>query len=982
MKNPLKCFGFSLLLLLAGWTPEKLAAQNNPPPAAVTQFGCFAWSGDGGDEIVYDDGNPGLAGAPAVDVTTPSWPPPCGPQVFWISDNAGGNSPQNVPTTMVFQREFTVDPALIANGNFSAHFGADDEVWFVLYNADHPAGVTIAFCDAPVGSGQCQGCQGESFDGQLLVGAPGLNTLKVVLVNTVSEQQGSLFGFTGVNYEICVDPAATPTATLTPTDSETPTATDTPTSTETLTPTDTETLTATATSTLTATLTPTDSETPTATDTPTSTETLTPTDTETLTATDTSTLTATSTPIDTFTPTPTPTVACGPGQVLFQFLDTFNSDASLSNYAFYPIFTATPVPPASLGFSVSGNELDETASGSTGSYAQLNSSLFPNNLGSYTVEADFKLDTRSSNTGLFGLTFLEQPNNSGYIFQWNGNFEHKPPHWQIQKDPGPSGTGFTYLPPAGFGTGAATPVYTPGNWVHLKVVVVGGTTFNAYVDLYDGNGPQLVYSLTDTLGPPLFTSGEVGFRGVMASPNELHIRNFHVYACAEATATATLTATDTATRTPTDTETLTATDTSTLTATDTATPTSTFCYAPSQSFTSPLLNSGVFGLPAVDPWGNLFVQSFPATVGVRGPLMVKFDPSGSVAVTWALTPPFTPTGTAINSLGNVYVSYSTGLVREYGNNGGAPTVIGAGFLRSANAIAVDPTDTLYVLDRTQNIVQVFGTAGNHLRAIHFTIPGLVPFRLTNAGAIQVDAAGDIYLRVPGYIYKFDSNGNYLSTLAQQGFGPDRFGNGQKGLAVDAARDLVYVGDPFNHRVLVYGTAGNFLGSFGSGPGNGVGQMLGINDIKVDPQGCVEVAESGLNRIVKWCGCGPLGAFRESLSARVPEVSRGEPAFSPSPTPTAAPKLILAAPNVSRNGQPIGFHVFLDRTAQVKLSIFSLSGEQVYQVSWQGTAGENIQIWTLQNKSGRTVSSGLYLFAFQVEDGVAARTVTGKIAVLH
>jgi len=195
------------------------------------------------------------------------------------------------------------------------------------------------------------------------------------------------------------------------------------------------------------------------------------------------------------------------------------------------------------------------------SYVLLNSAQFPANLSAYTVEADFNMATRSSSTGLFGLTFLEQPNDAGYIFQWNGNPENTPPHWQIQKDAGSSGNGFTYLPPAGFGAGVAAPTYTPGNWVHLKVVVVGGTTFNCYVNLYDGNGDQLVYSLTDTLGAP-YTSGEVGFREVMVSPNSLQMRNFHVFACGAPNPTAT----------PTPALTATATSTSTITPTASPTP--------------------------------------------------------------------------------------------------------------------------------------------------------------------------------------------------------------------------------------------------------------------------------------------------------------------------------------------------------------------------------------------------------------------------
>ena len=217
---------------------------------------------------------------------------------------------------------------------------------------------------------------------------------------------------------------------------------------------------------------------------------------------------------------------CVSGSYTAQFIDTFPDSSSLSNYTFYPVLSGVPSTSTALGYSAAGGELQDTPAQS---YVALNGAQFPYNLGDYTVEADFKMDTRSSNTGLFGLTFLEQADETGYAFQWNGNPENATPYWQIQKDTGSSGAVSTYLPPSGYGTGAAT-AYTPGDWVHLKVVVMGGTTFYCYVNLYDGNGDQLVYNLTDTLGSP-FTTGGAGFREVMASPNLLHIRNFHVFAC-------------------------------------------------------------------------------------------------------------------------------------------------------------------------------------------------------------------------------------------------------------------------------------------------------------------------------------------------------------------------------------------------------------------------------------------------------------------
>jgi hypothetical protein len=196
-------------LATSTWTPV-LAVTCTP----VTQYGCFAGSGDGLDRIIADP-NPEKIGTNGVIVPAIPWPAACGGE--WISDNPGGFSPLDTPTTIVFQKTFTLSSEMINTGSFSVSFGADDEVIFAVSNAAHPSGVTIASCMAPVGSQECQGCHGQAFDGTFLAaGAP--NTLTVTLINTVTAPAtGDNFGYSGVNYQICVAPrASTPTLTSTP----------------------------------------------------------------------------------------------------------------------------------------------------------------------------------------------------------------------------------------------------------------------------------------------------------------------------------------------------------------------------------------------------------------------------------------------------------------------------------------------------------------------------------------------------------------------------------------------------------------------------------------------------------------------------------------------------------------------------------------------------------------------------------------------
>ncbi len=269
---------------------------NSPTPmaAAVTDYGCFAQSGDGGDAIISDINGYASPPPPIAVVVTPvsspgaSWPSFCG-SGSPISDNKFAWTTATLPTTMVFQRSFTITPALISGGSFGITFGADDEAAFVLTNSLYPAGVTLASCFS--GGGVCLACHSQTFLGSLLAGS-GVNTLTMTVINTGNIALGPYLGFAWFHYSICVW-SGTPTPT--PTNSLTPTSTNTPTKSPTQTPT--------STFSNTATPSPTNSPTKSPTVTPTSSPTLTATQTPTLTITNTTTITSTPTNSPTITPT-------------------------------------------------------------------------------------------------------------------------------------------------------------------------------------------------------------------------------------------------------------------------------------------------------------------------------------------------------------------------------------------------------------------------------------------------------------------------------------------------------------------------------------------------------------------------------------------------------------------------------------------------------------------------------------------------------
>jgi len=115
-----------------------------------------------------------------------------------------------------------------------------------------------------------------------------------------------------------------------------------------------------------------------------------------------------------------------------------------------------------------------------------------------------------------------------------------------------------------------------------------------------------------------------------------------------------------------------------------------------------------------------------------------------------------------------------------------------------------------------------------------------------------------------------------------------------------------------------------------------------------------------------------------------------PEAEETPTPTAAAPLdypqqnlsVVAAPNLSRDGEPIQFQISMGGPARMDLALFTLLGERVYQVSAEGHSGRNSLAWNLQNNAGSSVASGLYIYILRTDNGVDRSTKMGKVAVLR
>jgi N-acetylneuraminic acid mutarotase len=109
----------------------------------------------------------------------------------------------------------------------------------------------------------------------------------------------------------------------------------------------------------------------------------------------------------------------------------------------------------------------------------------------------------------------------------------------------------------------------------------------------------------------------------------------------------------------------------------------------------------------------------------------------------------------------------------------------------------------------------------------------------------------------------------------------------------------------------------------------------------------------------------------------------------SPTPTVTSSVtpgagliqsVVAGPNFSNGQQPIRFFLKLNGSAHVSLMIFTLTGEEVYSAGAQGSQGLNTLVWNVTNKARQAVSSGLYLYVLQADNGVSQETKTGDLLI--
>jgi DNA-binding beta-propeller fold protein YncE len=218
-----------------------------------------------------------------------------------------------------------------------------------------------------------------------------------------------------------------------------------------------------------------------------------------------------------------------------------------------------------------------------------------------------------------------------------------------------------------------------------------------------------------------------------------------------------------------------------------------------------------------------------------------------------------PWGIAVDRNGNVYVSDTWNhRIQKFGPDGKFITAWGvfestggelgkpAAFY-GPRALAIGQDNNLYAMDTGNKRVQVFRFDGSFVA--QYGGGGLIEGRFDEPAGLDQDAAGNWYVADTWNrrIQKFDAGFKYLAQWPINGWASQSVVNKPQ-VAVDRARNIVYVTDPENYRVIAFNADGSFRATFGQ-YGNDAQSFVLPTGIAVGPDGKVYVADGDAHRIM-------------------------------------------------------------------------------------------------------------------------------------
>jgi uncharacterized protein (TIGR03437 family) len=352
---------------------------------------------------------------------------------------------------------------------------------------------------------------------------------------------------------------------------------------------------------------------------------------------------------------------------------------------------------------------------------------------------------------------------------------------------------------------------------------------------------------------------------------------------------------------------------------------------------------------------NGVISTFAGTAGAAG-----FSGDTAAATSATLN---NPSAVAVDSSGNVYIAdtgndvirqvNTSGIINTYAGNfsmgpgySGDGGVATNGQLDAPTGVAVDSSGNVYMTDSVNNLVRKV-SGGNFSTIIGIGATGQT---LNHPNGLLVDSKGAIYVSDTSHRVLKYANGA-LTTFAGTGDvgyagdnGPAAKAvlNNPVGLAIDAAGN-VYIADPNEFRIRMVATTGIITTIAGSGHvgyvGDGGSALTAYlnfpNGVALDSSGNIYIADTENNVIRMLSISAPAIAANGVVSSAsfLPQISPGSLAsiagtnLATSTPPSAATPLptILAQATVTVNG----------RAAPI---LYASPGQINFQVPWETATG--------------------------------------------
>ena len=191
-----------------------------------------------------------------------------------------------------------------------------------------------------------------------------------------------------------------------------------------------------------------------------------------------------------------------------------------------------------------------------------------------------------------------------------------------------------------------------------------------------------------------------------------------------------------------------------------------------------------------------------------------------------------------------------GTAAEYGFD--APALPLDGFWGPRDVV-IDDAQRVYISDTGNKRIRVYALQGSEASHLYdIGSGGSGPGELDEPSGLAIHSDGRLFVADTWNrrIAVFDISGAHLNDFRVRGWYNNSFNRPY--LALDEARDMLYITDPDSKRILVYDPSGVCIGSFGeAGDLNAEGQFRDIGGIALDDDGFVYISDSSTGALLKF-----------------------------------------------------------------------------------------------------------------------------------